>query len=70
MAIEEIITIGIPCLVSIATSSIGTAIISSISKKIIKRKVENIDEGKNLKEINKSLARIENEILEMRGKRK
>lgn len=70
MSIEEIITIAIPCLVSIATSSIGTAIISSISKKIIKRKVENIDEGKNLKEINKSLARIENEILEMRGKRK
>lgn len=70
MELEEIIAIVTPCLVSVATSGIGTAIISSISKKIIKRKIDNIDEGKNLKEINKHLTRVENEILELKGKRK
>ena len=70
MELEEIIAIVTPCLVSVATSGIGTAIISSISKKIIKRKIDIIDEGKNLKEKNKHLTRVENEILELKGKRK
>lgn len=69
MNLNELFDLVLPAAISICTSGIGSAIISAIAKKAIKRKIENVDEGKNLKDINRKLTNIENNIMEMRGKR-
>ena len=69
MNLNELFDLVLPAAISICTSRIGSAIISAIAKKAIKRKIENVDEGKNLKDINRKLTNIENNIMEMRGKR-
>ena len=52
------------------TSTVIPLIIQRFSKKYLQKKIDEVNEGKELKEIKKELSDIKKEILEMRGKRK
>lgn len=66
--IYDLITYIAPIAAGFITSTLLPAIISKISVKFIKKKVNEVNSGKQLEDINKKLKLIEKEILEMRGK--
>lgn len=68
--IYEILIYVAPLVAGFITSIVIPFIIQRFSKKYLKKKIDEINEGKELKEIKKELADIKREILEMRGKRK
>lgn len=70
MEILDIIYYLAPAFSASAAASIASAVIVKVGKKIIKKKTDDLDKDKNIQDINKKLGRIENEIMEMRGKRK
>lgn len=66
--IYEIIIYVAPLVAGFITSIIIPLIIQRFSKKYLQKKIDEVNEGKELKEIKKELADIKKEILEMRGK--
>lgn len=66
--IYELITYIAPIVAGFITSTLLPAIISKFSVKFIKKKINEVNSGKQLEDINKKLKLIEKEILEMRGK--
>lgn len=68
--IMEIIVYVAPLVAGFITSILIPFIIKRFSVKYLKKRIDEVNEGKELQGINKKLDRIEKEILEMRGKRK
>lgn len=68
--IMEIIVYVAPLVAGFITSILIPFLIKRFSVKYLKKRIDEVNEGKELQEINKKLDRIEKEILEMRGKRK
>lgn len=68
--IFEIINYCAPLVAGFITSVIIPLIIKKFSVKSLQKKIDEVNEGKELKEIKKELYNIKKEILEMRGKRK
>ena len=68
--IMEIITYVAPLAAGFITSVVIPFIIKRFSIKSLEKKINEVNSGKELEDINKKLDKIENEILEMRGKRK
>ena len=66
--IYDLITYIAPMVAGFITSTLLPTIISKFSVKFIKKKVNEVNSGKQLEDINKKLKLIEKEILEMRGK--
>lgn len=66
--IYEIIVYASPLVAGFITSTVIPLIINRFSKKYLQKKIDEVNEGKELKEIKKELADIKKEILEMRGK--
>ena len=68
--IIEIINYVAPLVAGFITSILIPFIIKRFSIKSLEKKINEVNSGKELEDINKKLDKIENEILEMRGKRK
>lgn len=68
--IMEIIVYVAPLVAGFITSILIPFLIKRFSVKYLKKRIDEVNEGKELQEVNKKLDRIEKEILEMRGKRK
>ena len=66
----EIIIYVAPLAAGFITSVVIPFIIKRFSIKSLEKKINEVNSGKELEDINKKLDKIENEILEMRGKRK
>ena len=59
-----------PLVAGFITSILIPFIIKRFTIKIIEKKINEVNSGKQLENMNERLDRIEKEILEMRGKRK
>lgn len=68
--IMEIIIYVAPLAAGFITSVVIPFIIKRFSIKSLEKKINEVNSGKELEDINKKLDKIENEILEMMGKRK
>lgn len=68
--IIEIISCVAPLVAGFITSILIPFIIERFTMKILVKKINEVNSGKQLEDINERLDRIEKEILEMRGKRK
>lgn len=68
--IYEIIVYIAPLVAGFITSTVIPLIIQRFSKKYIQRKIDELNEGAQLKELKDELRSIKKEILEMRGKLK
>lgn len=68
--IYEIIVYVAPLVAGFITSTVIPLIIQRFSKKYLQKKINELSEGEQLKEIKKELSNIKKEILEMRGKAK
>lgn len=68
--IYEIIIFIAPIIAGFITSIAIPLIIYKFTKKYFKKKIDEINEGEQIKDIKKELSDIKKEILEMRGKRK
>lgn len=68
--IMEIITYVAPLVAGFITSTAIPFIIKNYSIKKLEKRINEITENEQLKNMNKKLSSIEKEILEMRGKRK
>ena len=66
--IMEIIVYVAPLVAGFITSILIPFLIKRFSVKYLKKRIDEVNEGKELQEVNKKLDRIEKEILEMRGK--
>lgn len=66
--IMEIIVYVAPLVSGFITSILIPFLIKRFSVKYLKKRIDEVNEGKELQEVNKKLDRIEKEILEMRGK--
>lgn len=67
--IIELIQYIAPLAAGFVASILIPFLIKRVSVKRLKDKIDEINSGKQLEEINTKLTKIENEILEMRGKR-
>lgn len=67
--IVELIQYVAPLVAGFVTSILIPFLIKRVSVKSLKDKIDEVNSGKQLEEINTKLTKIENEILEMRGKR-
>lgn len=68
--IHELIIYVAPLVAGFITSTGIPLIIQRFSKKYLQKRIDEVNEGKEFKDIKKELADIKKEILEMRGKRK
>lgn len=68
--IIEIIVYIAPLIAGFITSIIIPLVTKSITVKYLKRKIDDVNEAEQFKDIKKELASIKREILEMRGKLK
>ena len=68
--IIEIINYVAPLVAGFITSILIPFIIKRFSIKSLEKKINEVNSGKQLENVNERLDRIEKEILEMRGKRK
>ena len=68
--IMEIVAFAAPLVAGFITSILIPIAIKRIATKHLKKKIEEVNEAKQLKEIKEELTKIKCEILEMRGKRK
>ena len=68
--IIEIINYVAPLVAGFITSILIPFIIKRFSIKSLEKKINEVNRGKQLENVNERLDRIEKEILEMRGKRK
>lgn len=68
--IHELIIYVAPLVAGFITSIGIPLIIQRFSKKYLQKRIDEVNEGKEFKDIKKELADIKKEILEMRGKRK
>lgn len=68
--IVQYITALAPIVAGFITSVLIPLLIEKLSIKHLRKKIEEINEAKELHDIKHKLNAIENEILEMRGKRK
>ena len=69
-SIKELLVMIAPLVAGFITSTLLPALISKWSVGKLKNKLDEVDKSKTDKEIIQRLDRIENEILEIRGKRK
>ena len=68
--IIEIVSYIAPLAAGFITSILIPFIIKRFSIKSLEKKINEVNSGKQLENVNERLDRIEKEILEMRGKRK
>ena len=68
--IIEIVNYVAPLVAGFITSILIPFIIKRFSIKSLEKKINEVNSGKQLENVNERLDRIEKEILEMRGKRK
>lgn len=68
--IYKIVTFVAPLIAGIITSVSIPLIIKKITVKYLKKKIDEVNENEQLKEIKTDIKEIKREILEMRGKRK
>lgn len=70
MDIKQIIVEYAPLAANIAMTIVIPFIIKNFSLKRLQKRIDEVNNDKEFGIVNKKLDRIENEILEMRGKRK
>lgn len=68
--IIEIITYAAPLVAGFITSVLIPFLIKRFSVKSLQKKIDEVNEAKELKDIKNELSHIKREILELRGKRK
>ena len=68
--IYQIIVFIAPLIAGFITSILIPLIIKRFAKKSLQKRIDEVNEGQEFKEIKRELADIKREILEMRGKRK
>lgn len=68
--IKELLVMVAPLLAGFLTSIVIPIVIKNFSLKKLQIKIDEVNQGKQLKDINEKLDRIENDLLEMRGKKK
>ena len=68
--IIEIITYAAPLVAGFITSVLIPFLIKRFSLKSLQKKIDEVNEAKELKDIKNELSHIKREILELRGKRK
>lgn len=68
--IKEIIVYVAPLVAGFITSILIPFIIKRYSIKSIEKKISEVNEAQEIKDINEKLSSIQKEILELRGKRK
>lgn len=68
--IKELLVMVAPLLAGFLTSIVIPIVIKNFSLKKLQIKIDEVNQGKQLKDINEKLDRIENDLLTMRGKKK
>lgn len=68
--IYEIVVYVAPLVAGFITSVVIPFVIQRFTKKYLTKKIDEVNSGTQIEAINKKLARIEKELLEMRGKTK
>lgn len=66
--IYEIVVYVAPLVAGFITSVVIPFVIQRFTKKYLTKKIDEVNSGTQIEAINKKLARIEKELLEMRGK--
>lgn len=68
--IKDLIVMIAPIVAGFITSIVIPIVIKNFSLKKLQTRIDEVNQGKQLKEINEKLDRIENDLLSIRGKKK